>query len=163
MYDVSWQKFLIWIKMFPCQCQGPKPFLLHSLHPPFTFTSLLSASKGSHGSSWVATGLLFPPTCSPAIHSDPGPVRAEQTHGIRPTGPLMATSWSFKTCAAEWRAIVQTVIWWPEPKGRQSQVPGDSPLPFCWGYSAFFKAWRWMIKKRWMKLKYHQWNKHHQF
>lgn len=108
---------------------------------PFTFIPLFSASKTILApSGWPPA--LFPPTCSPAIQTGPGPVRAERTHGIRPTGPLMATSWSFKTRAAEWRAIVQTVIWWPAPKHRQSQVSGDSPLPLSWGYRDFLSMER---------------------
>lgn len=122
---------LLWINIVPClcslgggqemrdavtgQCPSCSPFTHLHLHP-----SVFSIK----GQSWLQLGGHWPLISSHMLscHSLPGPVRAEQTHGIWPTGPLMATSWSFKTCAAEWRAIVQTVIWWPELKGRQSQV-----------------------------------------
>ncbi len=157
---------LLWINIAPClcslgggqemrdavtgQCPSCSPRTHLHLHP-----SVFSIK----GQAWLQLGGHRPLISSHMLscHSFwSRPVRAERTHGIRPTGPLMATSWSFKTCAAEWTAIVQTVIWWPEPKGRQSQVLGDSPLPLCWGYGAFLKhgsgwlkrgEWNWNINE----------------
>ncbi len=86
-----------------------------------------SASKGTRGSSWMATGFSFPLMLS--SHSAVACVRAERTPGSPPEAsarrspPLPAHLRE----PSEWSAIVLAVIWWPHSTGRQSQEPGGSP------------------------------------
>lgn len=99
-------------------------------HHPLSLAPILtySASKGTHGSSWMATSFSFPLMLS--SHSVVAcSVRAEQTPGSRPEAsarrspPLPAHLRE----PSEWSAIVLAVIWWPHSTGRQRQEPAPHP------------------------------------
>lgn len=105
--------------------------VFHVLHfgstADLSFASILtsSASKGTRGSSWMATSFSFPLLlCSHSVVACS--VGAEQTPGSLPetsarrSPPLPA----HLRQPSEWRAIVLlAVIWWPHSTGRQSWEP----------------------------------------
>ena len=112
------------------------PLLLPHHHLSLAPIHTYSASKGTLGSSWMATSFSFPLMLS--SHSAVAcSVRAEQAPGSPPEAsarrspPLPA---HFRE-PSEWSAIVLAVIWWPHSTGRQSQEPGAStPSPHLTGY-----------------------------